>query len=248
MNAVEFVNAIRDDLKARKPAPPLWPDKFLTLDGDTAFKFVTQCWWTYDEAEQQVALIPAKEYLEEIVHEWVGCFNARRPLIIEKSRRIVVSNTCRGLEAWLMGVNRGDGVIVDQKHENSAKHLWRMGFSLQELHKRNPQVLREKCEMRGAVQVKQATHLIFPNGSVVTQAHQDAEGEQGTGSTFVTLEELSKYKNPQGYLAQALMVTMGKAGSEGKGGWVMGIANATPNTEWALCKNGIVAREALGFE
>lgn len=227
---------------------PVWPDTYSDLTGDTAFKFLTECWWTLDEAGQRIALVPPKEYIEKVCHEWVTCFATRKPLVIEKSRRLLLSWVCRGLETWALGIKRGESLIVDQKHENSAEHLWRIHFALQELRRRNPRAMHSPHDARGAIKAKQASHVILPNGSIMTQAHQDAGAMQGQGKTMVVLEELSKYRDPQGYWAQALLITMGAAGEDALGGWVMGIANPTPNPDWSLVKQNVVAREALGFE
>jgi hypothetical protein len=224
----------------------LWPPPYHRDTGAAAFQFVTQCWWTFNEADQAIALVPAKEYVEELCHEWHMAFCRRQALLIEKSRRLIVSWICRGLETWQMGLTPGETHIVDQTHENSAEHLWRIHFALTQLRNRRPDIKLAKHEVRGSPAAKQATHVILPNGSLMTQGHQDAISEQGKGKTIVTLEEISKYRSPSAFWGQALIVTQGSAA--GRGGWVCGIANASPVNDWQEIKGGASAREMLGLE
>lgn len=190
---------------------------------------------------------------EEFVHEWYGAFRRRQALIVEKSRRIFVSWMSRGLETWVMGLERGSWRIIDQTHENAAEHLWRVHFSLTELYDRRPELNLRRHDWRGSVVTKEPTDIILSNGSLMTQGHQDAGAAQGKGMTGVTLEEISKYRHPSEFWAQAKIVTQG---SDGTGGWVLGIANASPNEDWKSIKGadvdhnipGIKARKLLGLE
>jgi hypothetical protein len=224
----------------------LWPAPYDEDSADAAFRFITECWWTLNEADQVVSLVPAKPYVKELCSEWHGAFTRRQALLIEKSRRLIVSWICRGLETWQMGLGRGEAHIVDQTHENSAEHLWRVHFALGQLRERRPEFGLGKHEVRGSPAAKQATHVILPNGSLMTQGHQDAISEQGKGKTIVTLEEISKYRSPAAFWGQALIVTQGAAA--GRGGWVCGIANASPISEWQEIKSFVSAREMLGLE
>jgi len=224
----------------------LWPAPYDIDSPEVAFRFLTECWWTFNEADQEIALVPKKPYVEELCHEWHGAFARRQALLIEKSRRLIVSWICRGLETWQMGLTKGETHIVDQTHENSAEHLWRVHFALGQLRERRPEFRLTKHEVRGSPAAKQATHVILPNGSLMTQGHQDAISEQGKGKTIVTLEEISKYRSPAAFWGQALIVTQGAAA--GKGGWVCGIANASPISEWQEIKGFASAREMLGLE
>jgi hypothetical protein len=224
----------------------LWPAPYDEDTGEAAFRFITECWWTLNEADQKIDLVPAKPYVEALCHEWHGAFVRRQALLIEKSRRLIVSWISRGLETWQMGLSLGEAHIVDQTHENSAEHLWRIHFALGQLRDKRPEFQLAKHEVRGSPAAKQATHVILPNGSLITQGHQDAISEQGKGKTIVTLEEISKYRSPSAFWGQALIVTQGSAA--GRGGWVCGIANASPVSEWQEIKGFASAREMLGLE
>lgn len=106
----------------------LWPSPYDEDTGEAAFRFITECWWTLNEADQKIDLVPAKPYVEALCHEWHGAFARRQAMLIEKSRRLTVSWICRGLETWQMGLAKGETHIVDQTHENSAEHLWRIHY------------------------------------------------------------------------------------------------------------------------
>ena len=224
---------------------PMWPEAYLGDDPESAFRFVTECWWTDNEADRKIELIPKQEFVYDFCSEWVNAYRLRQPMICEKSRRIMISWICRGLETWVMGKQRGSWIIIDQTHKNAAEHLWRIDFSLNQLKNRKPEMGIE-FETRGSVLIKEPTNIILGNGSMITQGHQDAGSAQGKGKTGVTLEEVSKYASPSEFWGQALIVTQGSG--EGSGGWVCGIANASPNADWLKIKHTMRARTFLGID
>ena len=213
---------------------PLWPAPYNELTSDAAYRFLTECWWTENEANQRISLIPQKEVVRKYVEEWVRCFLAKRPMWTEKSRRLMISWASRGLETWALGIKKGSLLIVDQTDENAGEHLWRVHFCLNNLYEKRPEMRLRPHEVRGAVLTHNVSDVILPNGSWLTQSHQEAGASQGKGKTIVTLEELSKYKAPTAFVGQAVIVTQGE-GDE-KGGWVNGIANASPNPDWHSIK------------
>ena len=222
----------------------LWPSPYDQDTPEAAYRFLTEAWWTLNEADQSIALVPKKEYIEEFVHEWHGAFSRRQPLIVEKSRRLLISWLCRGLETHQCGLRRTEVHIIDQTHENSAEHLSRIHFSLKQIEQRLP-AWHIKHEHRGGELVKLVTHVMLPNGSLITQGHQEAGADQGKGKTIISLEEGSKYRSCSAFYAQACLLTMGKG--DGSGGWVNLICNASPNPDYHSVKGGVKAREVLGL-
>ena len=77
--------------------------------------------------------------------------------------------------------------------------------------------------------------IILPNGSLVETLNQEGASFQGSGYSWVTMEELSLYDNPQYMYAQALRVVEGKPGEIG--GQVTIITNASPNKAWHAIKS-----------
>lgn len=240
------LKAFRAKAQESKTSRPLWPAPYDQDTAEAGYRWLTECWWTLNEADQSVCLIPCKRFVREFVEEWHRAFSDRQPFVCEKARRMVVSWMCRGLETWQMGLKRGEWLIVDQTHANAAEHLWRVHFCLEQLRDRRPDLGIPKHETRGSIVTKEPTHVILANGSILTQAHQEAGAAQGKGKTGVTLEEVSKYRNPAAFWSQAIIVTQGSAA--GKGGWVSGICNASPNVSWHEIKGGVRAREVLGLE
>jgi hypothetical protein len=228
--------------------PNLWPTRYADETGDCGFRFLTECWYTNDEASRRVELVPPKAFIEEFTHEWVRCFAARTPMIVEKSRRMVISWAARGLETWVCGQSKAEWLIVDQTHANAAEHLWRVHFALEQLKEKRPELASwyGKDSVRGSVLTREPTHILLPNGSVMTQLHQEAGASQGKGKTGITLEEISKYRAPSAFWNQATLVTMGPGGEPG--GWVCGIANADPDPDWRAIKGNQSARALLGME
>lgn len=224
----------------------IWPDEYAQESAECAWRFVTECWWTYDDEREQISLIPPKPYLRQYVSDWLACFQARKAAIFEKSRRTVVSNTTRGLETWLMGLKRRTWLIVDQTHENASGQLWRVHFGLQQLAIRRPELKLPPYRAFGALDRYEATAVALANGSLFTESHQDAGAVQGRGKTGVTLEELSRYRDAAAYWGQAKIISSGGAGSAG--GWLCGIANPSMNTSWRELKCGVNPRELLGWE
>lgn len=243
----KFGDTLIEQTKARQPKQScLWPAPYNDNTPQAAFKFLTECWWTWDETSGEIGLVPRKEYIEAACYEWHQAFEKRQALLIAKSRRLLISWLCRGLETWQMGLQRGESLIVDQVYENAAEHLWRVHFSLSQLRERRPEIKLAPHRYLGSADVKRIDDVVLPNGSLMTQGHQRAGSQQGKGKTIVSLEELSKYDSPADFWGQALIVTQGSA--TGKGGWVCGIANASANKGWDEIKEGANAREMLGLE
>lgn len=224
----------------------MWPERYADETWDCAFRFLTECWWTDDDERRRIALIPAKPHIEQYVDDWVTDFKSSTESLYEKSRRTLVSWSARGLETWAMGRVRGSWLIVDQKHENAEGHLWRIHFSLGQLMMRRPELGIREHRPKGLLDERRCTSIVLPNGSLFTESHQEAGAVQGAGKTGVTLEELSKYRNPLAYWGQAIIVA--KGGSGKGGGWVNGIANPSMNPLWRELKEGLNPRQLLGWE
>ena len=72
--------------------------------------------------------------------------------------------------------------------------------------------------------------VVLPNGSLVETLNQDGQSFQGSGYSWVTMEEFSLYRNPAYMWGQAIRVTEGKPGSVP--GMVCVITNASSNRGW----------------
>jgi hypothetical protein len=216
----------------------LWSERYSDVQNwECAHRFVIECCWTWNEANQRVRLIPDKRYIREVVKEWHRAYISRTPLLLYKSRRMILSWVFRALELWVCGLGRADWMIVDQDYGNASKHTWRYWHYYQELRKRRPEMRLPAAMKYGSVEKKQLDQVILPNGSVMSNSNMEAGKLQGTGMAGITLEELSRYRYPDGVWSQANLMVQGEADEESSGGgWVNGICNASPSIEFRRIK------------
>jgi hypothetical protein len=214
---------------------PMWPNQYAVKNPETAFRFLTTRCWTWNEAEGTIELIPEKEHIEAYCHLWCASQRNGTQLIVEKSRRMVVSWVDRALMLWSMGLRPEDRVLVHQTYDDAAKHVWRIYWLYEQLRNRNPDWTLPESKTYGRLAARQVSTLILPNGSRCDYATQDASKLQGEGKAGVTIEELALYSRPDILLSQAQMLVQGKPGSVG--GHVVAITNASPNRYWQEIKN-----------
>lgn len=234
--------------------PQVWADRYCEDTPETGFRFLTECCWTDNDADQTVELIPPKAYIEILAHEWHGCFVRRQGMILEKSRRMIASWVFRGLELWQAGLKRGNWLVCDQDYAQAAKHVWRYHWLLEQLRLRRPNLNVPAWQSRGSLKARQLDMVVLANGSTLANANQDAGDLQGEGKTAIVLEEFSRYRDPARFWAQAHFLTQGKArgrttgaddhgparagtdAERGRGGWVCAICNASTNDDYRALK------------
>lgn len=224
----------------------LWPPEYAPLpdvggrivdrlpDVDVLFRFVTECCWTWNEADSSIELIPDKEYLRWYIAEWRDNAIRGGTLLVEKSRRLIMSwvETC--LELYLMGISQVKGVVCGLNYPKAAEHVWRFWWIANEMQKRKGINLGVQAS-GGNVAVQRIDRVVLANGSMVENLNQEGASFQGSGYAFVRMEEMSQYRYVQYMVAQAKIVTEGKPGEPG--GFSVGICNAYPNPEWKELKS-----------
>jgi hypothetical protein len=182
-----------------------------------------------------VELIPKEEHIWIIVHAWWHCRATGRPMIEEKSRRLIMSWVFRGLRLWSMGLRRETGVVCGLTYPKAAEHVWRFWWLHTQLCQRRPEFNLAPCIARdGNVGAFDVGSVRFPNGSMVSTMNQAGQSFQGSGYSWVDMEEFSLYMRPEYMYGQALRVTEG--GAESIGGQVTIITNASPNKAWQNVK------------
>ena len=225
----------------------LWPSRYVPDESDIvraghphpglepALRFVTECCWTYNEADGSTELIPDMAYIRWFAHEWLCNRSDGGVLICEKSRRLIMSWVCRALELWSLGLRREKIVICGLNYTKSAEHVWRIAWLYRELAKRRPELGLRGCDTRGGnFGAQEIEQVILPNGSLVENLNQMGQSFQGSGYSGVVMEEFSQYAHPSYMYSQARRVTEGKPGSPG--GYVVAITNAWPSLEWKEIK------------
>lgn len=204
----------------------LWPSSFSVLSAEAAYEFVQHC-RTWDEAGQEVREFPDKEYLRLLAVEWVACRLAGRPLIIEKSRRLVVSWFLRALELYDLGLRRGNGLITHTKRDDAAGHVWRIWFMYEDLRRRHPLWKLGEARSWGNPLSETLDKVVLPNRSSVCQYFEKPAGLQGSGFSWVTLEELAIYSQPAGMFDQASRLVQAGPGR------VNGLVTVVTNVEFS---------------
>jgi len=212
--------------------PPLWPARYRKDCPKSAYRYLTECCWTFNEADSKVELIPKKKYIRKIVRIWWQCRRSRRTIIFFKSRRLLVSWILCGLELWAGGLKPEKSVLVGVTYEMAYEHVWRYWHLYEELRARRKDFRHLRAALKtGGDPLKQMLEkVILPNGTLFDSMTSTGQAFQGTGFTRVRMEEPSHYKNPGYTYGQALRVTEGKA--ESQGGHVYLVANAFPNQGW----------------
>ena len=239
---------------------PLWHVPYSIDAPQSCYLFVIECCWTYNEADGPIDLIPDNEYVKRICYEWWECRRTGRTLIIEKSRRLVVSWILRGLELWALGVKRGKHVIVGLTYGKAAEHVWRIWHLWEQLCTHLRWHDADSAEHRGGnPDGQRLDEVMLPNGSLISKINQEGDSFQGSGYSGVTHEEFSLFLHPAVMYSQSRLVTQGVAGSVG--GFVVLVTNSAFNVEWQERKEVvggvkdqygkmpyIKAREVLGLD
>jgi hypothetical protein len=239
----------------------LWPAPYNKDSVRSAYRFVTKCCWSYIEADGTVELIPGdKRYIKKLIRKWWECRRTGRTLIIEKSRRLIVSWILRALQLWAMGLKRCNHVIVGLTYAKAAEHVWRIWHLWSKICSNLHWFKLDAANHWGGDPEGQSLDkVLLPNGSLISKINQESDTFQGSGYSEVDLEEFSLYDQPAGILSQARFVTEGVPGKVG--GFVVIVTNAAENPSWQECKQdatGIIgahgkiphikAREMLGLD
>ncbi len=227
------------ELRARgeiEVSPCLWPVGMRKLTTADFHRFAEHA-ATWNEADKQVQPYPDLDFLRELDHWWLKCYREGRALIIEKSRRMVVSWRLRLLELYVMGLGRMDTAIVNNDRSDAAKHCWRYQHLYEHIQKHNKDWKLPDLEVhreRGQFQVQE---IVFPNMSRAGIINADETSFPGEGYGVVVCEELSRYRHSGEVWAQARIVTQGSAQS--KGGFLSAVTNTSgENVEWQEIKSG----------
>ena len=220
-------------------SPCLWPKSMSQVHARAAMAFI-RCCRTWDEIAQEESHLPERSYIRAYVRRWVKAFRKRRPLVVEKSRRIIISWVSRCLELWVYGLNRANGLLVGKTHLRSSEHLWRIWFIYNRLRRDYPDWHLPKATKLGNDAMQQLDEIALPNGSRISKHYDGPTGIQGTGFTIVVIEELSQFQDASSMWAQAQMVAQG-------GGFVCSISNASFSDSWRAVKGGLKARDVLQF-
>ena len=214
---------------------PIWPARFATDSEECALAFVLNC-QTWDENAKKIRDFPDKQYLRQFIHDWYECRKARKSLIIQKCRRMVISWCCRCLELWQMGLERSNLMLGGDDYEAAAKHCWRLKHLYVNLQERFPE-WKLPDHVQSVYKGEWLSTFSLSNGSTTQIINAKSESIQGEGCAIATFEEFGLYDNPASVIAQAKIVTMGDDGEGGSSaGFVCCITNAQIAPKWKAFK------------
>ncbi|MBX3117859.1 MAG: hypothetical protein KF784_02255 [Fimbriimonadaceae bacterium] len=211
----------------------LWPEPYCEPCFESAWGFLCEL-QTWNEAAGEEQDFPQFDYLREFAREWWDACEAGRMLVVEKSRRMVVTWADRGLTLYRLGLRRTDWLLAGEDFEKAAAHVWRLRHYYENLQRRRPEWGLPDCfslRYEGSRYLKQ---FGLTNGSICKAINSDPEGVRGDGVAGVTFEEASSYRELCSMVAQAKIITRNAAGQ--RNGFVCLIANASLSPDWQTVK------------
>lgn len=205
------------------PADALWAEEYLSYDGDTAFRFLTEHCYTMDETVMpaKVSRIPAKEYIRIWCHQAVECRKRGVTHVLVKSRRMVMSWVATAFDLWEAGIfGSGQYIVASRNMDMSAELLWRTVFMYNQVAVRNPEwnlpKLKEKVDLirwKGAKSYQQVT---LPNGSVYVALSGEApDNMRQYPARRIRLEEIGTWTYPSYAYSTAQHMVQGRPGEVG---------------------------------
>jgi len=212
----------------------LWPDEFATDSLESLKRFLFTATWTWNEASKKTQQMPRLPHIEAFAEEWFYTRQHGIPLVVEKSRRLVISWTARACRLWSMGLTQEDNIVAGLTYVKSAKHVWRCWHIYDEMRKRFPSWNLPPAQPYGSLPARQLDRIVFANGSKIEQCNEETKSIQGDGYTGVDVEELSMMKLPESVFSQGMLVTEGPPGEIG--GHFVSITNASTNLDWQAIK------------
>lgn len=212
----------------------LWPEEFATDSLECLKRFLFTATWTWNEASKKTQQMPRLPHIEAFAEEWFYTRQYGIPLVVEKSRRLVISWTARACRLWSMGLTQEDNIVAGLTYEKSAKHVWRCWHIYDECRKRFPSWNLPPAQPYGSLPARKLDSIVFANGSKIEQCNEETKSIQGDGYTGVDIEELSLMKLPEDVYSQGMLVTEGPPGEIG--GHFVSITNASTNLDWQSIK------------
>ncbi len=214
---------------------PIWPRPYAEDSPEALVRFLTERCITWDDETKAESVIPNLPHVSCIAYNWWRTRKEGTPLVIEKSRRLIVSWLLRGCELWSMGLSKETRCLAGLTYPKAAEHVWRIAFMYRKMLERFPEHKLLPCEVRGGNFLAMQTEtVILPNGSICFGLNQAKDTFQGSGYSGITMEELSLFDSPTAFFGQARTITKGRA--DAVGGHVVAVTNASPSEDWRSLK------------
>lgn len=218
----ELIDKSLGNLLKEKRGDCLWPSPYGSDLEESAYQFLIDCCWTKDDTikppSNPIRLIPDKEYIRFLVHEWWETRAIGRPLVWEKCRRMIMSWILRGLDLWEAGLRQGTFYVACQKYEKSAEMIWRDLHLFRILREKKPDWYLDPPTFRSWAGPNCIAELILPNGSRFSPlTGEDPDSFRQEGATRVTCEEVAFWPRPNDAWSSAIVMCQA-AGDQAVGG------------------------------
>ena len=212
----------------------LWPAPYSEDSPDGLIAFLTECCWTLDEETSEISQIPDLPHVRFFGDVWHLSRATGKTLLIEKSRRILVSWILSACELWSMGLKQEGRVVSGLNYAKTSQQVWRTAWLYRQARHRKFSKLRDCTPRGGSYTAQDVRSVILPNGSMIQGLNQESDTFQGSGYAGIRLEELSHFDHVGAMLGQSYIITHGRA--DAIGGHVVGVCNAFPEQEWQEAK------------
>lgn len=214
---------------------PLWPKPYCEDTPEALIRFLTERCITWDDETKEESTIPNMAHVRAVAEVWWKTRSEGKPLIIEKSRRLIVSWILRGCELWSMGLAKETRCLAGLNYPKAGEHVWRLAFIYRKMQERFPEMKLPQLEIRGGnFAAMTVDSIILSNGSICYGLNQSKDTFQGSGYSGITMEELSLFDHPSAMFGQARTITKGRA--DAKGGHVVAVTNANHSDDWRRLK------------
>lgn len=229
-----FERAYLEEIEKLGGGRCLWPEPYTELTYEKLLSFVHNCIFTREDISGEPTPLPRKDYIDWYVYYWLLTKQTGQPLIVEKSRRLIISWLTRALELYCAGLKSGSALIADQVFARSQDHVWRTWYIYDQLRRNFPEWKLGDPFTYGPIMDDRLDSLILPNGSRIGSINQDPKSFRGRGITEAVLEEGSAYDQLANVWSEVRKITMGVPGKT-RGHTVI-IANASANPDWLELK------------
>jgi hypothetical protein len=214
-----------------------WPDKYCDFTADTAFEFITRHCYTWNEAEKEYQLLPAKEYVYNCCEAYVETYLAGVPLIVKKSRRIAVSWVFRSLDLWHAGIEKTTQFVAGQTYERSTSMIRRTQILWEQMRQRFPDYNLPRLvhgvhlyRFKGPTMLSK---ILLPNGSSFDAlTGDDPDSFRQEGATRVTCEEIAFWPYLEAAWGNVLAMCMPSGKQGAQRGHAVAISTVQSSKEW----------------
>ena len=196
--------------------------------------------YTVDQSDPKykIKLIPDLPHIRLLIQR--VCVDRVHPLLVAKSRRMVVSWLMTACELWEVVEHEHRGVFVQsKKHDDSCELVNRHWLMLNALPAERYPTNRKSedgVEFASGLTVKRykggqggTGKLEFSNGSFIQAVSEGPDQLRQFGASLIRQEEIAFWERQEESYDAAIECVQGSASSEGSGGQLVAVTTANPS-------------------